>query len=137
MSKASSFADPKDVSAYRKWFAIFKDEGMSDEEAMGHAFAKGDNGVGCWGDDTTEGSGPSCAIPPEYMRAKFGGTFKARLEEVAVTIAGETHNVPIKDVMPHIRNITNGARIDLNPDAGKLFNLTPPFLVNATWEWVS
>lgn len=135
MFKASSFADPKDIAAYLKWFAIYKSQGHSDPEAMGLAFNKGDNGIGCWDDDTSQGSGPCCAIPPEYMVNRFGSVHAARLKDVSVRIDGQTHLIPIKDVMPHIRHITNHARIDLNPDAAELFRLTPPFLVNASWEW--
>jgi hypothetical protein len=43
---ASSFADPADVAAYRKAIA----EGKSRETAL----KLGDDGIGCWGDDTTE-----------------------------------------------------------------------------------
>lgn len=135
MFKASSFADPKDVKVYLKWLKIYREQGHPLPEAMGMARAKGDNGEGCWGDDTTTGSGPCCAVPPEYMKAQFGSTAKARHQLVSVTINNHTDVVVVKDVMPHIRNITNGARIDLNPDAGALFGLTAPFLVNATWDW--
>lgn len=136
MFKASSFADPVDVAKYDKWFVTYKDRGLSDVEAAGKARAKGDNGVGCWGDDTKEGSGPSCAVPPEYMIAQWGSTAKARKKQIRVTIGKQTETVILKDVMPHIRNIKNGARIDLNPDAVRLFGMEPPILVDASWEWV-
>ena len=42
---ASSFADPADVRRFR----ACKAAGKSDQEC----FKVGDNGVGCWGDDTT------------------------------------------------------------------------------------
>src|SRR5688572_27886450 len=43
--KASSFADPKDVAAFKRC----KAQGKTDQQC----FRVGDNGIGLWGDDTT------------------------------------------------------------------------------------
>jgi hypothetical protein len=126
--KASSFADPADVRAFKRC----KDEGKSDQEC----FKVGDNGIGCWGDDTSEGSGPSCALPPDDMEEKFGSTLKAKHARVRVAANGQEVIVTLKDRMPSKRNITNGAIIDLNPDAAVALGLKPPFLRDAKWAWV-
>lgn len=125
---ASSFADPADVEAFRKC----KAQGHSDE----YCFAKGDNGVGCWGDDCSEGSGASCAVPPEDMEERWGSVNAAKHKQIRVSANGKTEIVTLKDRMPHKENITNGAVIDLNPDTAKALGLTPPFMVAANWEWV-
>lgn len=127
--KASSFADPADVRAFRRC----KDTGKSDDEC----FLVGDNGIGCWGDDVTEGTGPSCAVPPEYMESKWGSVDAAKHKLIDVTANGKTVTCVLKDRMPHIRHIKNGARIDLNPDAVRAIGMEPPLMVDATWEWVS
>jgi len=121
---ASSFADPADVAAYER----AKAEGKSDQEA----FAVGDNGVGKWNDSTREGSGPSCALPPEEWE-QFGKLARGKL--VKVTVDGVAHLVPIKDTMPHYARIKNGAGTDLNPDAWALWGYKPPQMRRATWQW--
>lgn len=126
--KASSFADPADVEAFR----ICKLNGGSDRDC----FKVGDNGVGYWGDDTSEGSGPSCALPPEDMEEKWGSVSAAKHKLVAVAVHGKTVACTLKDRMPHRDNITNRAIIDLNPDACKLLGLTPPVMVDVAWKWV-
>lgn len=121
---ASSFADPADIRAFR----ACKAKGGTDQEC----FKVGDNGVGKWGDYTGEGSGPSCALPPEDWEP-FG--FAARGRLVRVKANGREAVVALKDTMPRLANIKNGAGIDLNPDAAAALGLKPPFIVPATWEW--
>lgn len=128
MGKASSFADPADVRAFNKC----KAEGKSDEQC----FKVGDNAVGCWGDPTAEGSGPSCALPPDDMEARFGSVAAAKHAKVRVAANGREIIVTLKDRMPRKKNITNGAVIDLNPDAAALLGLKPPFMKDAAWAWV-
>ncbi|HEY2857114.1 MAG TPA: hypothetical protein VGJ21_01695 [Terracidiphilus sp.] len=137
--KATSFADPADVAAFRRC----KAGGGSDA----FCFGRGDNGVGKWGDDCTAGSGPACALPPEDWMA-FGAA--ARNKKVLVkragnreqgTIATGAETAPLqvtcflRDTMPHKANITNGAGIDLNPDACAALGVTPPVMTQVTWEW--
>ncbi len=124
--KATSFADPADVAAYRR----AKAAGKSDEEA----FAVGDNGVGCWGDDCTT-EHPFCALPPEDMCERWGSVEAARHRAVKIVVNGVTLICPLGDRMPSRRHITNGAGIDLNPAACAALHLTPPVFAPATWQW--
>lgn len=122
--KASSFADPADVAAYLR----AKAHGMSDARA----FKFGDNGIGCWGDDCKGGSGPACALPPEDWKP-----FKAaaRKKKVIVKANGKQVVCELRDTMPHRENITNGAGIDLSPDACAALGVKPPVMIRATWRW--
>lgn len=124
---ASSFADPADVAAYKR----AKAKGMTDQQA----FRYGDNAIGCWGDDTSEGSGPSCAIPPEDMAERWGSVAKAKHKPVLVTANGKSVRCVLKDRMPKRSNIRNGAGIDLNPDAVTAIGLRPPIKIPAVWQW--
>jgi hypothetical protein len=55
---------------------------------------------------------------------------------VAVTYKGKTVIGELRDTMPHRRNITNGAGIDLNPGFAKAFGIRPPFMLHdVRWEW--
>jgi len=123
---ASSFADPADVRAFERC----KAEGNSDQEC----FKIGDNGIGAWGDVTKEGSGPSCALPPEVLIQNYGTVDAGHLQCVKVTRGQLSVDCLIKDIMPHIANIHNGARIDLNPDAVRALGLEPPILTYVIWE---
>lgn len=133
--KASSFADPADVISFHKWFGIYKDQGATDEFATSKAFSKGDNAIGCWGDSTAEGSGASCALPPEDMAERWGGVTEAKHRRVEVEANGRTVLCILKDRMPHRTNITNQAIIDLNPDAVRAIGLEPPIMQSASWRW--
>ena len=119
---ASSFADPADISAFRRC----KDAGGTDQDC----FKVGDNGVGFWGDDCSEGSGPSCALPPEVID-ELG---LSQYSPVRVTRHGKTTVALLKDHMPHLRNLANAARIDLNPDACAELDLTPPVMARVIYE---
>lgn len=131
--KASSFADPSDVGKYLKCI----EAGHSPE----YCYHVGDNGIGCWGDSTIEGTGPSCALPPEDIVPRFGGQLRpfrsmnARNKPVIVSVGGKEAVCLLKDCMPHKENITNSAIIDLNPDACKALDLVPPVMVQASWRW--
>lgn len=124
---ASSFADPADVRAFKKCKAT----GKSDQEC----FKVGDNGVGVWGQDTSEGSGPSCALPPDDMIAKWGTIERAKNKKVIVAANDREIEVVLKDRMPWKKNIKNDAIIDLNPDAVKSIGLAPPIMTKAKWRW--
>lgn len=128
VGKASSFADPADIIAFRKC----KERGGSDQDC----FKVGDNGIGKWDDSTLEGSGPSCAIPPDDMNARWGSIDAAKHKPVEVVANGKTVVAITKDTMPWKKNITNGAIIDLNPDACRELGLEPPIMVNCEWRWV-
>src|ERR1041385_4447173 len=124
---ASSFADPKDVAAYKKAIA----EGKTEAEAL----RIGDNGIGTWGDNTARDDVPMCALPPEDWQAKWGNNARGR--KVSVTYKGKTVIGELRDTMPHKANIKNGAGIDLIPGFAKAFNVKPPFMLKGVqWEWV-
>lgn len=126
---ASSFADPADVVAFKK----AKAQGKTDKQA----FAVGDNGIGCWGDETTQDHTPMCAVPPDDMIAKWGSIAKAKHREIIVTSrkTGKSVVCILADRMPYKKNIKNGCGIDLNPAAAVCLNLKPPFQHPVTWIW--
>ncbi len=122
---ASSFADPEDVYAFKRC----KSQGHSDS----YCFALGDNGIGAWGDDCSEGSGPSCALSPE-VREYFD---IKHLDPIIITKDDKTVTALVKDTMPHISYLEKKglkARIDLNPDCCAALNLTPPVMTQVTWK---
>ncbi len=121
--KGSSFADPADVRAFKRCKAA----GGSDQEC----FKVGDNAIGAWGDDTSEGSGPSIALPPEDWQP-FA---PARGKKVQVRYGEKTVVAELKDTMPHKRNIKNGAGIDMNPDTCRALGLEPPVMTKVSWRW--
>jgi len=123
--KASSFADPADVTAFKKC----KAKGFTDN----YCFRVGDNGIGKWGHNTAQEKTPMVALPPEDWRAagKTGGA------QVRVTYKNKSVVAILGDTMPWKKNIRNGAGIDLNPATAKALGLRPPFLVgDVKWEWV-
>lgn len=125
---ASSFADAGDLKGYRAARA----RGLSEKEAL----AFGDNGIGCWGDDTTSEDIPMCALPPEDWMARWKNGATARGKQVVVTYNGSTVIGELRDTMPSKAKITNGAGIDLNPGLAALFNESPPFMLqNVEWDW--
>lgn len=125
--KASSFADPADVRAFKRC----KENGGSDAEC----FKVGDNGIGVWGGNCAEGSGPCCALPPDDMIEKWGSINAAQNRPVRVTVGGEQVVCTLRDRMPWKKNIRNGAGVDLNPDACAALGLRPPVMADAEWEW--
>ncbi len=120
--KASSFADPADIRAYKRC----KANGGRELECL----AKGDNGIGVWGADTTAPI-PMCALPREDWAhlPHPQGTL------VIVEANGQTVRCRLEDTMPARANITNQAIVDLNPAAAQSLGLEPPFLVDARWRW--
>ena len=122
--KGSSFADPADVRAFKRC----KERGGTDQEC----FKLGDNARGAWGDDTSEGTGPSVALPPEDW-SQFGAA--PRLKKVQVRYGEKTVVAELKDTMPHKANIRNGAGIDMNPDTCRALGLEPPVLTKVSWRW--
>ena len=119
---ASSFADPADIRRFRKC----KDKGGSDQDC----FKVGDNGVGFWGDDCSEGSGPACALPPEIIQ-ECG---LVRGFPVKVSTDDKVTLALLKDHMPHIKHLANAARIDLNPGACAELGLIPPVMARVCYE---
>ncbi len=124
---ATSFADPADIAAFRHC----KAQGRSDQSC----FAVGDNGLGFGIYDCTAGSGPACALPPEFWMARWGSRANASKKKVEVVADGITVICELRDTMPHLANIRNGAGIDLNYDAWKALGHIPPQERPATWRW--
>lgn len=124
---ASSFADPDDVDAFNKC----KAQGKSDQEC----FKVGDNGIGCWGQSTVEGTGPSCALPPETMTVTWGSKANAKNKRVMVERYSTKARVEctLKDQMPSVENLANKATIDLNPDACILLGIKIPAMERVVW----
>lgn len=126
---ASSFADPKDVEAFNRCRA----QGKTEQEC----FKVGDNGIGCWGDNTAQGQIAMCALPPDDMIEEWGTVDRAKRKLVRVTIpaTGRSALCVLADRMPWKRNIKNGAGIDLNPAAVRELGMKPPIKVKARWAW--
>lgn len=122
---ASSFADPADVAAFK----AAKARGLSDQEA----FALGDNAIGCFGDSTAEGSGPSFALPPEDWKP-FGAA--AHLKRAKIVGNGQACIAELKDTMPAKANIKNGCIIDLNPDTLAQLGWKPGDKYHVSWQWL-
>ena len=122
--KASSFADPADVVAFKRC----KMKGLSDVQC----FRVGDNGLGAWGHTTAQEHSPMVALPREIWKAakKRGGA------KVQVRYRDKTIDAILGDTMPSLANINNGAGIDLNPACAAALGLKPPFLVaGVKWRW--
>lgn len=122
--KATSFADPADVAAFRRC----KDQGGTDQ----HCFSVGDNGVGKWGDSCVAGTGPACALPPE----DWSQVPNPRKKLVTVKYGEKSVVCELRDTMPHKANIKNGAGIDLNPDACEALGISIPADARVSWAWV-
>lgn len=119
--RASSFADPNDIAAFERCKAL----GKTDKQC----FAVGDNGIGCWQDSTKEGTGPSCALHVDVIRAKWGSKNAGKHKQVWVRYADKEVICVLKDICG------KRDRIDLNPDAVRAIGLKPPILVEVHWEW--
>ncbi len=125
---ASSFADAADIAAYKRAIS----EGKSEQDAL----AVGDNGIGAWGDDTTDESKAMCALPPDDWLARWGSGEKARGKKIEVTYRSKTIVCELRDTMPRKAKIKNGAGIDLSPGAAKAFDKHPPFMLQGVhWKW--
>lgn len=125
--KATSFADPADVEAFRRC----KRQGNSDQ----FCFTKGDNGIGVWNDDTTVDR-PMCALPREVWQDRFEPDNKARGAKVLVKMGSKSVVCELRDTMPRLKNIKNGAGIDLNPAACRALGMRPPISALVTWSWI-
>ncbi len=126
--KFSDFASLADLASFK----AAKKKGWSDKRAFG----VGDNGIGCWGDNTAQDKVPMCALPPEDIKARFGSEKKGRGSKVKVTVNNVTITCELRDIMPHKPYRKNGCDLDLNPAALRLFSLRSPTTGTATWEWV-
>jgi hypothetical protein len=119
--KASSFADPGDLAVFK----LCKASGKSDVQC----FAKGDNGIGEFGDITAQTVTPFVAIHKSYMISRWGSVHAAAHREVIVWINGVMKTIKVGD------RISEPGRIDLNPAAYCLWKFKAPLMVVARWRW--
>ena len=124
-AKASSFADPADVAAFKKCKAT----GKTDQQC----FKVGDNGIGQFGKITAQTHTPMVALHKDDMIAKWGSVNGAAHRLVSVTFKGKTVTASVED------RLGVAGRIDLNPAAAAALGLTPPIDPDTTvvvWAWV-
>lgn len=127
-AKATSFADPADVRAFKRC----KQQGNSDL----FCFSKGDNGIGVWGDNTAQERKPMVALPPEHMAERFGQWRDAKHALVRVTVGQRSAEAIVADRMPFRKSRKYDNMIDLNPATLKKLGLKAPLFVDAEWTWV-
>ena len=82
---------------------------------------------------TAAGTGPACALPPEVMVQNWGSIDGAKHQAIMVERKDKSVRCLVKDRMPHLVNIHNGARIDLNPDAVRALGMEPPIMAQVVW----
>lgn len=102
-SVGTFFAYPDDIAAYQR----AKEAGASEQEAL----QVGDNGVGRWGDNTTDPNVPMVALPPSDIVKHWGSVDAGRGKAVQVYGPnGQTVIAKVADIGPH-------GKLDLNPGA--------------------
>ena len=123
-AKITSFATYQDLTSYCKC----RNNGGSENGC----YAKGDSGIGAWGDITGQRKTPMCALLPQAMINRFGSSRAARGKKVRVFIDGIDGSVicECRDKGP------NGV-CDLNPAALRVFGLPEDMELNRSgrWEW--
>lgn len=120
---ATTFADPADIRAFKRC----KAQGKTDQQC----FKVGDNGIGCWGDDCTAWK-PYVAVSPDYWKQlKNPRGAKVKVWHGAVFITAE-----LRDTLPAVKNVTNGAVIDLNACAAEALGIPVPCSANVKWQFI-
>jgi hypothetical protein len=106
---ASSFADPADIEAFKKCKAT----GRTDEQC----FEVGDNGVGYWGDDTTNVDQLYVALHADHLRERWGSLAAAKHKAVLVECNGKSMQCIVGDLCGvHERvDLAPGAQFRLRP----------------------
>lgn len=118
----STFADSADLDA----FSRCKATGKSDEEC----FAVGDNGIGCWGDVTSQTSEHYVALHADDMIARWGSVNASKHRIVELVVAGRSCIARVGD-----RCGVRG-RIDVNPACQLTLHVPPGSLVPGRWRWM-
>ncbi len=129
-ARATSFATPKDLRAYIKC----RDTGGTSN----HCLSVGDNGEGCFGDETWDVHGAAmCALPTVEMVSKWGTKAAARGKKVRVNLAGGG-SVNAPPFICECRDQSPDGVIDLNPAALVAAGLPFDAEINmpCEWEWV-
>ncbi len=120
-AQLSTFADPDDVDAFRRC----KRRGGTDVEC----FAVGDNGVGCWGDDTTSTLEYFVALHHDDMVARWGTLANSKHRLIRVRV-GE------HEVLARIGDRTSErGRVDANPACQITLRVLAGSLVPCRWQW--
>jgi len=119
---ASTFADPDDVIAFRRC----KDRGGSDQEC----FLIGDNGIGCWGDDTTSTHEHLVALHHDVIVAKWGSLANGKHRLIQLVRENRVCLARLGDRCGIID------RIDLNPACQKTLDVPAGALLPVRWRWM-
>ena len=119
--KASSFADPADLDAFK----ACKAKGKSDLKC----FEVGDNGIGQFGAITAQTSFPYVAIHKSYMIKRWGSVLASAHRKIELMINNQKLIAEVGD------RISATGRIDCNPAVLRFFNLKPPLMIDAKWRW--
>ncbi|MFZ2276307.1 MAG: hypothetical protein WAW39_00855 [Prosthecobacter sp.] len=121
--KASSFADPADIRAFKRCKA---QPGKTDLQC----FKVGDNGVGESGVITSQINTAYIAVHHDFMVSRWGSRHAAWLREVEVIANGVRFTAKVGD------RISERGRIDLNPACQVIINKDAPFVIDAKWRWL-
>lgn len=123
-AKMTSFATYQDLVGYIKCR-----NGGGGENGC---YARGDSGIGAWGDVTAQLKVPMCALPPEAMIRRFGTSRGARGAKVLVWIDGIA-----KPVVCECRDKGPEGVCDLNPAALMAFGLPQDLELRKSgrWQW--
>jgi hypothetical protein len=124
---ATSFADPADIEAYLK----AKAEGKSEQEALN----VGDNGIGCWGDNTKQGSGARSSLPAHVIIDRWGYMKNGRGRLIRVFFGNQWIDTILSDEGPGLKEEAEGHGLDLNFDAWAAFGVSVPAEHSVQWDW--
>lgn len=125
---ATSFADPADIRAYLE----AKMRGETEEQALD----VGDNGIGCWGDDTKMGSGARSSLPAHVTVSRWGSMWNGRRRLIRVFYGGTFVDTILSDAGPGPKEEAEGHGLDLNYDAWKAFGVSVPAEKKVQWDWL-
>ena len=120
-AKGTTFADVEDLRRYNR--AVFHGT------ALERALNVGDNGLGAWGMSTVAGTGPCVALPKIEVLEGTGTTSRQPLRLVRVHLGTRTVDCQCRDISPP-------GICDLNPDACKALEITPPWSGPVKWVWL-
>lgn len=136
--KATSYGDARDQAIYKQIVAEALSHGFSPAEAARRGRVKGDPGIGWMDNDLSDLTIPWVAVPHDIWMNEFGSKHLAHKAKLRVTIHGKSVVCVLGDEMPpsNITRAKNGSILDLAPGAQAAFNLTPPFVVDCTWQWL-
>jgi len=70
------------------------------------------------------------------MEEQWGSVSAAKHQLIEVAANGVKITCVLRDRMPHKVHITNGAIIDLSPDAVRALGLEPPIMITCSWRWM-